>query len=173
VKSNVYFGGMPVEPDIRKLRARFGVPEPGQLITHEEIEVCLSVPYRRKIPGETFAPINTRYRTITKRWCDELRAEASRDHEAVPGVGIRFLTAAGVVKASKSDVRTGVRRIGKGTRRLALVSPVELHHDPAVLADYDHTRRIVTGLYLAGQHAARAMLKPPAPPDPLPRVQMS
>ena len=35
--SKMFFGGMPTELDRRKLRERFGIPQEGHEITHEEI----------------------------------------------------------------------------------------------------------------------------------------
>jgi len=77
---NLYFGGIPIEPDVKRLALAFGSPKPG-LIAYEEIEGALDM------TRET-----TRFRTVVTGWRRRLLNEENIYTAAVPGEGIKVLT---------------------------------------------------------------------------------
>src|SRR5262245_53413982 len=103
-----YFGGIPTEPDVRRLMDRFCAPEPG-VIPHEEIE--------KEIREESDS---SRYRTIVSAWRRRLRREHNIDTSAEPGHGIRILTEPERVDVSKRDLGRGVRGIVRSHVRIRM-----------------------------------------------------
>jgi hypothetical protein len=57
VEAKRFFGGVPVEPDVKALRDAFGVPKVGQTITDAQVEKITRLD-RKEV----------RYRTVTGQW---------------------------------------------------------------------------------------------------------
>jgi len=73
-KTNVFFGGVPTAPDVKKLMDHFGVPEENVLLNWTEIE---------EVIGEEKG--SSRFTSVTGAWRKKLR----KDHniEMIPEIG--------------------------------------------------------------------------------------
>jgi hypothetical protein len=100
-QGNIFRGGVPIDPDVRKLVDKFGVPMIGARITYEEISACLDgLSWRTK-----------RWKAITEKW----RKGLDRDHnlitEAEPGTAF-------IVADSSSRVVITSKTLVRGTRTI-------------------------------------------------------
>jgi len=106
---NVFFGGVPTEPDVRKLVDRFGTPEPG-IIAHEDVEAVLG-----------HGRLTSRYRTVVWVWRRRLFRQSNIDMIAEPGVGFRVLTSGERVDVCVRDLGQTVTKLRRGGRRHASI----------------------------------------------------
>lgn len=150
-----YFGGIPTEPDVKKLLAQITV-EPGQLVEHEAIE---------EVTGLTRG--TSRYRTVVTAWQRRLFRDENLDTDAVSGQGIRVLMEGERVHVSVRDFGRGVRRIGRSLRRISAVRAEALSEKDR--QRYDHGRRLIA-LTLEGARQAQKDLAGPRPQAQLPRA---
>lgn len=79
--SELYFGGVPVEPDVKKLLKVYPTLNVGDVIRHSEIEEHLGVKYR-----------SSRYRTVTDAWRKRMFCDQNILLGAVSGVGFKVLS---------------------------------------------------------------------------------
>ena len=75
----LYFGGVPTDPEVKRLAEAFGTPDPG-LIPYEQLEAVVDV------TRET-----NRFRTILTRWRRRLLQEQNIYTAAIQGAGIKVL----------------------------------------------------------------------------------
>jgi hypothetical protein len=90
--------GIPTDPDVRLLLARYGVPAEGWLIAHRELEEVLGVDRR-----------SHRYGTVIAAWRKRLQDEHNVVLIAVPGVGYKVGTPDDRVEHGSRRIRTGQR----------------------------------------------------------------
>lgn len=101
-----YFGGLPTDPEVRKLREHFGDMQKlrGTTISHEDIEKVIGV--KRE---------DNRYKTITNAWRKRIRKETGveirGDLAEVIGIGFRVLTDGEQVTFSTDLRQRGAKRI--------------------------------------------------------------
>ena len=114
-EASVYFGGIPVAPDVEKLFVMFEVPDPGTLITYAEIEEVIEIRRER-----------TRFTTVVTAWRKKLLDDHNRVTEAVRNEGILVLTpkrrVRHVVNKNKSIFRQARKTYGIAVR----TDPTEL-----------------------------------------------
>lgn len=108
-------GGMPTEPDVKRLIEAFPSPKIGEIITHQQIVSVIGA-----------APGSTRYRTVVTAWRRQLFRQHNIDTKAVPGIGIAFLTASERVTESIRGYSAHVRGIRRDVRRIRSVRAEEL-----------------------------------------------
>jgi hypothetical protein len=101
-KTNLYFGGIPTDPDVKKLREAYPHPKEGDLITYEETEKLLGVKKNQM-----------RWRTITWRWRRLHEHETSQVIGCEQGEGFKVL-----LNHEKLEAGVGkVRHVFKTVRR--------------------------------------------------------
>lgn len=149
-----FFGGVPTDPDVKKLEAQFGMPTPGTLISHHDIAACIGVPWR-----------SSRYRTVVDRWRRKLMRESNVDTGAEPGVGIKVLTPPERLVASEKDFKGAVVDIGRAGTRITAI-PAEGLTEP----ERERKTRSEQIIWRTRLHAAAEVkaLRPPPPTPALP-----
>lgn len=149
--SKVFFGGMPTEIDVKKLREAFPEINEGDEIAHEQIEKLLNLDRNAN-----------RYRTVTEVWRKKLLNEGT-DMGAVAGVGFRCLNPKERITRSVEGFQSGTRKQLRAVRRSALVRT----DDPILGRKQDLLRRY--GAAIANE--ANSMMREIEPPKP--QQQMS
>lgn len=152
----MFFGGIPTEPDVKRLLAAFPEIVPDALIPYESVE---------KVLGTT-RPTG-RFRTITTAWRKRLEREQNFILVAVAGQGFRRLTEQ---DRSRMDTWRGVshlRQFGRRTRDLCRV--VTAAFSAQDLASHDHRTRCQLGLLEAARQTTKEIAAPAAPKQ-LPRA---
>jgi hypothetical protein len=97
--NNGFFnGGIPTEPDVRKLMDAFGVPNEGALFSHESISRIIECD-----------PKSHRYRSVTTAWRKKLEHEHNVVLIAVPGIGYKVGTPDDRVEHGHGKLRSGQR----------------------------------------------------------------
>jgi len=107
-KSGIFEGGIPAEPDVRKLMEAY--PE-------DSLNLNMVIPYGdvEKIIGIKYGP--GRWKTVTKRWRDDVKRDLGKiiGHEEEDlGVAFRVLNHPGKVRLgvrSERKIKTQVKRI--------------------------------------------------------------
>ncbi|KQP36110.1 hypothetical protein [Pseudorhodoferax sp. Leaf274] len=152
--SKVYFGGMPTEPDVKKLLAAFPDIQEGDEIAHEDIERVIG--HKRE---------DNRYRAVVAAWRKRLLNDENQDLGAVSGIGFKCLAPDERISRSVDGFQSGTRKQLRSVRRAQLVRT----DDPILTAKQDGMRRY--GLALADQ-AAKMMkeIEPPKPQAQMPRL---
>lgn len=147
--ANLYLGGIPTAPDVKRLHDEFGVPNPGDEFTHQTIEFILGL--KRN---------SSRYRTVTSAWRKELLTDKNIDLAAVPGEGYRCLDQSERVEANVKIQKQGIRRTGKGVKRLMLQPHDKL--DQVLAARRDHAIKLGGAIFQSGQQMMRELSPPKA-----------
>lgn len=142
--SKVFFGGVPVGPEVNRLIDQFGVPSEGQTITHAEIEQTTGAAYR-----------SCRFRTIVAHWRKRLFKEHNLDSVAEIGVGIRFLNPVERVTVCATQLIRTSRAVRRGFVRTSTIPADRL--DSVSRAKYDHTIRIGRVMFDAATANAKAL----------------
>lgn len=127
-KCRPYFGGIPMEPQVRKLLDTFGSPEPG-IIRHDQIETVIGENRR-----------SSRYQSIVVAWRKRMFKEQNIDSDAVRGVGVKILTESERVDVSGKDFGRASKRVVRSHHRISVVQNEKLDEKTKYKAD--HLRRI-------------------------------
>lgn len=145
---DLFFGGVPVAPDIRRIVKAYPVESltPGKVIPYKDIEGIIEVNAR-----------HSRFRTVTNSW----RRQMEKDHGVVivcPG-DLTFKVADEIDKLSV--VKTKVSSAFKSSKRAMVVTSYidrkKLPEDGK--AAYDH-QRACAGKIMAFQQTARKQIEP-------------
>ena len=155
-RATLFFGGLPTEPEAKKLMERFGVLEVGRQILYDEIAEVIGVKYG-----------TSRFRTILSSWRHRLEKEHNLRMGFEPGKGIKMLSPEERVGAAEDDVRSGVRKLRKGANEASRL-PLEEIKDEKVRAQGDHLRTVAAKVYSSVVETVKA-LRPPKPTQALPR----
>lgn len=159
--SAVHVGGVPTDPEVRRLKDRYAdvARLRGTTIPHDDVEELIGVSRH-----------SSRYKTVTDRWRRHVERETgvviSGQGEAI-GVGFRVLTHA-------EQVTFGVaQRVGAG-RRIVRWHASIANTDPAMLSPAQRQVRdfevaAAAKLHLAMTEVRHALAARPAPPAPHPR----
>jgi len=158
-KSTLYFGGIPTDPEVRKLAERFGVPEPG-LLSHASIETTIG--QKRD---------SSRYHTIVHAWRSKLLREHNVGTAAEPGEGIRILTEPERVEESRRQLGLSARQVVR-THRWALMIDVSKLDDVA-LRKHDHVLRASAAAAGAMAGTVKELANALKAPAQLPRATKS
>ena len=99
-KKDLYFGGVPMEPDVRKLREQYpeGRMKPGQVMSYDEVEAVLKVP---KDSG--------RFYGVTNKWRKIVEEETGIILGVERGEGFKVLAEGEKVDLSGNKLRMAAR----------------------------------------------------------------
>jgi len=111
--TKMFFGGVPVAPDVKKLLDHFGIPTPG-FIAHEEVEPVLGVGRNQ-----------SRYRTVTRAWCDALWDKHNVRQIGCPG-GFKTLMPEERLDYGEYQRTKGVRRFEQAVKEVVTTPVSEL-----------------------------------------------
>lgn len=105
----LYFGGLPTEPDIKKLREVFPESEmkPGKAIAYEEVSAIIKVPYG-----------SSRFQAVTNQWRKVVEKETNIIIGTKPGEAFVVLSESEKVGLSGDQLR----KAGRRARRAWVVS---------------------------------------------------
>lgn len=157
-KKELFEGGVPTEPDVKRLLAAFPGLKRGQLVTHAEIEEALGCDHR-----------TSRYRGVVKSWKRKVLNESNLDLQAVPGVGLRVLDEYERVTESARDYRRGIKTVGRAAKRVQRVRVEMLTGEQAAKAE--HVQRHALATLEAGRAAVKEIAIRLAPAEANPRLR--
>jgi hypothetical protein len=156
-KAQEYFGGLPTDPEVRKLRERFPDMESlkGMTITHEEIEVTINL--RRD---------HDRYHTVTTAWRKRVAKDTGiiirGDWPETIGIGFRVLSDSEMLRFSVDRRKRGGRMIRSSHIALANIDDSKLTDEERRLRQ--HGLHAVKMIHTAIIEARRFIPEPPKPP---------
>jgi len=109
MNQKMFFGGVPTEPDIKKIKTEYptNVLTPGKKIAYAEIERLIGVGKREH-----------RFKTVTSQWRKEVEKEVNIIIGCDPGEGFRVLNEPEKVDLSSSKTRSA----GRAARRAYVVA---------------------------------------------------
>lgn len=113
-QTQVYFGGVPTEPDVQKLVDKFGVPAPG-VIAHADLEKVLGLTVKE-----------SRYRTVVGAWRGRLLREHNVASVAAIGEGIRILTEPERVEYGRRTFGLTARKVVRNHRWAMMIDASKL-----------------------------------------------
>ena len=116
-KANLYFGGIPTEPDVKKLRAAYAEPKDGDLITYEDVEELLAVNHRTQ---------RARWQAITNRWRRLHEHETGQVIGCEPGVGFKALRDGEKLEAGVGKVRHVFKTVRRARVLVGLTNKAKL-----------------------------------------------
>ena len=152
----IYFGGIPTEPDIAKLREAYGTPPPG-LIPYQDIERIIGV--KRN---------TCRFKTVVRAWRRLMFRECNVDMKADPGKGLIVLTEPERVGVCQGDMMQASRRVMKGYRRTVMIQHDKL--DAVSKTKHDHLVRHGLAIATACTVHTREYLSDIKSPAQIPRL---
>lgn len=151
--SKVFFGGMPTQIDVDKLREAFPAIEEGDEVRHEDIEAVLGLERG-----------SNRYKTVVEAWRKRLLNDGI-DLGAVAGIGLKSLNATERIEKSVDGFQSGTRKQLRSIKRSQLVRT----DDPILTAKQDTLRR--WGVMVADNHNKMIKeIEPPKPQQQMPRL---
>ena len=138
-RSAICEGGVPLDPDVRKLVEALGVPEVGTTIPYAQLESLLNTPWR-----------SNRFRAVTATW----RKKLFRDHnlvlKAIPGSAFEVADSRARLEVTGKTLKRGVRTIARAHVVGATTSRRGLGPDEAKALDH-HVSVSATLLQAAGR----------------------
>lgn len=155
-KQSMYFGGVPVEPDVKLLLDHLGVPEAGTDISHEEVERALGI-----------SRTKNRYRTVTWAWRQRLQDDKNVVVLQVPD-GFHALTAVERLGEAERQGRKGTRRIVQAVK-VVVSTPVNELPERELPRHTHLMRASVMKLKALRDHDRAYGLALKAPPEGLPK----
>lgn len=142
-----FFGGIPTKIDTDKLRAVFGVPEEGKLITHEQYEAALGM-----------KRTECRFKTVRKAWHTILQTEHRCVMGSVPDKGYVRLKPDELVQHCADKEKCGFRTINRAQGRLLLADTNRITPDNRKL--YSAMTERHAAIRLAVATSAKALKAP-------------
>lgn len=124
-ESKLFFGGVPVGPDVDLLERTFPDLKHEQVLTHDEIAAVIGC--SRPSP---------RYWSVMKGWKDRLREDHNIEMSTVRSVGYQVMTNEQRVDAHIAKGTGGFKAIGTASTRLAIVPREDLPTHAKARADY-------------------------------------
>ena len=139
-KKELFFGGLPTEPDVKKLRAEFPDNElrPGKTISYEDVERVIGVSYGQP-----------RFATVTNQWRKMVEKETNIIIGTKPGEAFVVLSEPEKVGLSGEQLR----KAGKRARRAWVIAQ---RVDRVALSEeerrrLDHHAAVSSGVLAAAQ----------------------
>lgn len=120
-----YLGGVPYDPDVRKLEEAFGVPPIGTLIEYAQISAVLQCSRE-----------SHRFRGVLDAWRTRLLREHNVEAKTLRGVGIEMMEGNERVDMGARRSRLNARQLGRITRKVGMVPGTQL--DALHLTVRDH-----------------------------------
>lgn len=115
--NGLYFGGIPTEPDVKKLRAAYPQPKDGDIIPYEDVEELLAV--NRKTQ-------RARWCAITNRWRKLHEHETGQVIGVEPAVGFKALLDDEKLNAGVGKVRHVYKTVRRARVLVGLTNPAKL-----------------------------------------------
>lgn len=132
-EGKVFFGGVPTDPEVQRLKDTYAIPEVGQVISYDEVAAVIGCDRK-----------GARFKTVTLRW----RSQMERDYGIIIGVrrGIGFvvLNPREKVGLSASKLEAGIKSIKRSNKVVSMVDRAELTDVEKHVAD--HIARVTSAL---------------------------
>lgn len=143
----------PTQPDVRLLIERLGVPRPGALFTHQQIEDALGV----KRPA-------ARYWSVIGAWKGWVLRNLHLVLEAQPGVGYEALNPSRHVWHCSRHHKLGLRRVVRNAQTAAIVKPGQVSIEEARIRD--HIMMTTAAMIKINNEIGQEVLRP----EPIQRI---
>ncbi len=154
-----FFGGIPVEPDVKRLDEAFGIPEEGAFLSHAQLAEIIGSPWK-----------SSRYRTVLHVWRRKLLTNHNLDTFIDPGRGMKILTPPERTEVSQLNFKEHVRGVRRSAIRAQIIPDKGL--TPEQIRLRDHVQVTLARAYMAVSSEVKA-LKPPSSPTANPRRQIA
>jgi hypothetical protein len=129
----LYFGGVPVGPDVDRLDVEYQELTHEQVLTHEELSGAIGYSIK-----------SSRYRTVVTAWRKRLFDERGIELQAVRGLGLRVMTNSQRIDSHIDKAVGGLKAVVRAGARLAVVPR---HDVPAHVAKRaDHAQLFIAKL---------------------------
>lgn len=158
-ESQLWKGGLPYSPQVRKLEDLYPKPEEDTLFTHEDLERVIAEKHGTQ-----------RYYGVINSWRKKLFNELGIDSSWIPAQGLRILSPADRLHVSESDFKTGLRRTKKAIRRLAATPRDRL--DAVGQQRYDHASIVMAKIKGEANSAQKQLAIDLAPVRSLPKPKL-
>ena len=154
--SHIFQGGVPTEPDVKRLDVAFPSPETETEITHDQLEAILNLSRR-----------SSRYRTVLQAWRRKLMRLKNLDTEAIPNRGYKILREYERVNVSAKNFRQGVRKVGRAVTRIERVNVAKLTQEEQRKAEHVQQQMSSTLAVARGTAKAVAITLGPTEHEPV------
>ena len=121
----LFFGGVPVGPDVDALDMAFPDLKHDQILTHDEVSSVVDYPWR-----------SSRYRTVLSAWRKRLFEERQIELQAIRSVGLKVMTNTERVECHIGKAASGIKTIVKAGERIAAVPRKGLSSDATKRAEH-------------------------------------
>ena len=155
--NELFFGGVPVGPDVDILDRRYPELKNEQMLTHAELSAAIGYSWQ-----------SSRYRTVLNAWRKQLFEERGLELQAVRSVGLRVMTSPERVEAHINKTIGGIRAITKAGMRIAAVPRAELPEPSRIRAD--NAQAAIAKMNVDMRRFRSSVCAPPAPPTQQPRL---
>lgn len=146
--AKLFFGALPTDLELRKLKARWPSPVPGDVLTYAEISAVIGLD-----------PNKGRFRTVLNRWRREISVEISFPRDGT----VRFLTPPEHVTAVQRDFVSLGRKARRVANRAARIDVERLDEPTRAVAEMlQGAARSLFDKAAEEAKALRLALKPPA-----------
>ena len=157
MSNEMFFGGVPVGPDVDILDRLYPALQHEQILTHDEMASAVGYSWR-----------SSRYRTVLVAWRKQLFEERGIELQAVRAVGLRVMTSPERVDAHINKTLGGMRAIAKAGMRIAAVPREELPEPARIRAD--NAQLAIAKMNLDMRRFRSTVSAPPATPSQPPRL---
>lgn len=99
-KHGLFLGGVPTEPDVRRLSEAFPMLKSGDEVHHEDVAKAIGV-----------EPATGRYKSVTSAWRKHLLKVNNLRLSSIPGVGFRVLD-------GMDRITDDIKRYGRGAKQI-------------------------------------------------------
>ena len=153
----LFFGGVPVGPDVAVLDQRYPELNHGDMLTHDELSEAIGYSWR-----------SSRYRTVLTAWRHQLFKERGIELQAVRAAGMRVMTNTERVDSHIDKTIGGIKAIAKAGARIAAVPRSGLPDN--VRAKADNAQAAIAKMNVYGAQFRKDVLAAPAPQPQAPRL---
>lgn len=124
-EAKVYFGGVPTDADVEKLRQRYGAPAIGTRISYNDLQIVTGC-----------AKMSNRFKTVVEAWRRKLEREHNLLLKAIPGIGYEVLDNHGRVNLAGTMHHHGLRKIMRAGMIAATTERAELSEPERRVCDH-------------------------------------
>jgi hypothetical protein len=142
--SKMYFGGVPTEPDVRRLLNKYGCPQQGQVMNYEEVATVIGI--RKQ---------DSRFKTVTNAWRKAIYSSYNIVIGTRPGVGFVALQEPERLDYGSRKFRHGIRQIKRSHGVISGCDEMKL--TPEQRGHKQHDEMVSAHLILAGRLEARRL----------------
>lgn len=150
--------GIPYGPDILRLEETFGQRQEDEIITHAELTEVLRID-----------ATNGRYYAVVNAWRRRLKTQRNIDTTWERNIGLKILNPADRLRISETDIQRGIRKTGRGFRRMAIIPRERL--DEVGQRRFDHALQVASKLMTATRDANKELAVDLAPIKSLPKLK--